>query len=215
MEASDDELRSGKAAGALRYLKLLSSQGHTRAQAAAALARTVSRVLETVEGEGWRDIDVRQIDVNDFMVRFGAMAKFRYASRSLIDYKSCLNRLLSWYRSFLEVPGWTPNLRERAVRDRSAQHVQTAPRAPALPDLIAFPFPLSAGGLATLYLPPTIRSGDARRMIRFVGALVAEGGNHGEELEGERIYQQPESQPGDPDAGLADRLLEVPPLPEE
>jgi len=196
MTGGNNTIGSGTAAGALQYLNFLSSKGHVAPGAIAALKTGFSRVMKTVGGEDWEKTEVRGIDVDSYMTRFANMTHGRYNAASLIDYKSRVKKVATWYLEFLSKPGWTPEVKVRkrsgskaVVQDfgqepekaqLSAASAGDTPASndtltrPARTNLIAFPFPLSDGNLATLYLPPSILASDATRMARFVESLVVE-----------------------------------------
>jgi hypothetical protein len=122
--------------------------------------------------------------------------------------------VLTWYTEFLKNPGWTPNIKARtriapadkvkqkptattvtedtapvAVNSNNGTNSEvSAPQLQGRSNLVAFPFPLSDGTLASLYLPSIISASDARRMARFVESLVIEGTHTGQQtkpVEGE------------------------------
>ena len=185
---------SGTVAGALQYLEFLSSKGHVAPGAITALKSGFSKVMRTLGGEEWEAIEVRSIDIDSDMKRFANMTQGQYNANSLVDYKSRVRKVTTWYLEFLSKPGWTPDIKTRA-RINSKQSGQSAAQEveqskpsktaessnsnevtpqTAKANLVAFPFPLANGSLATLYLPPSITANDANRMARFIGTLVVE-----------------------------------------
>jgi hypothetical protein len=188
---------SGTTAGALHYLDFLSTKGYMVPGAIAALKTAFIKVFSTVGEEGWENIQIRDVNVDDYMKRFGNMTHGKYNAKSLIDYKSRVNKVVGWYLEFLSKPGWTPpvKLRKRAHSTKNniaaaisgdntdaaesttvftPSEPQTVPTPTTKPNLVAFPFPLSNGVLASLYLPTTISATDAKRIARFVETLVIE-----------------------------------------
>lgn len=198
MAETINTIGSGTVQGAIQYLDFLSSKGHVTPGATSALKTGFSKVAKTVGGDGWQTIQIREIDVDDYMHRFANMTHGQYNAKSLVDYKSRVKKVTTWYLEFLTKPGWVPPLK---ARKRSGKHItqddfsdsdaadslalestiailKPAPSPASNSNLIAFPFPLSDGGLATLYLPRTLSRADAVRMARHIETLVAD------ELEG-------------------------------
>jgi hypothetical protein len=190
----------GTVAGALEYLDFLSSKGHVAPGAIKALRTGFAKVMKTLGGEDWEKIEVRGINVEDYMARFANMTHGQYNANSLVDYKSRVKKVTSWYLQFLAKPGWTPETKPRARKIASnssattdsgstestyvkstnpsqASLVSESVAVPARSNLVAFPFPLADGTLATLYLPQSITTSDADRMARFVKTLVIDEGD--------------------------------------
>jgi len=189
---------SGSAQGALEYLDFLAVKGHVTPGAITALKTAFRKVIETVAGEEWAKVEVRAITVDDYMIRFANMTHGKYNAKSLSDYRVRVNKVIGWYLEFLKTPGWTPNVKTRtyhkpakaaAINEQLSSHDQesvrnsesmagsdpaTQPSLQTKPNLVAFPFPLADGTLATLYLPTSITANDAKRMARYIETLVLE-----------------------------------------
>ena len=56
----------------------------------------------------WEPTEVRSVDVDDYLDRFGNMTIGQYSTESLKTYKSRFQKALGWYGNFLSEPGWTP-----------------------------------------------------------------------------------------------------------
>lgn len=198
MAETTNSIGSGTVAGALQYLEFLSTKGHVKPGAIAALKTGFSKVMKTVGDEGWESVEIRTIDLDSYMSRFANMTQGKYNSNSLADYRSRVKKVVGWYLEFLSKPGWTPDVKERNRKSsKSISNDQPGERAEvsgkptesknsdenptttltSKTNLVAFPFPLSDGTLATLYLPPSVTPNDARRMSRFVETLVIEDGS--------------------------------------
>ena len=192
---------SGTTAGAVQYLDFLSSKGHLTHGSVRALKTGFTRVAKTLGGEEWEKIEVRSIDVDDYMTRFANMTQGQYNVASLADYKSRVTKVVTWYLEFLSKPGWVPDVKARtlskapmektpiaAKTEKQNDHLpsaeqltsktETSKKPAALSNLVAFPFPLTDGTLASLYLPPSISNSDAKRMARFIETLVIEEGDN-------------------------------------
>lgn len=200
-----DIIGNGKISGLIAYLENLSAKGKVKTSAITPLKSATKAVFSTVVGEHWQEIDVRSIDIDDYINRFKNLTIGKYDSNSYNAYRARVSRVINWYNNFLQDPGWYPTVKDRprdakknktvsqsasmthSVNDISKnetastvyhaaeqahisepQHVSTR--------LISFPFPMSNGVIATLYLPQSISPNDANRLQDFIKALVIDDG---------------------------------------
>lgn len=155
------------------------------------------KVLATADGM-WH-LPTNFFPVICYMARFANMTHGQYNANSLVDYKSRVKKVTNWYLQFLAKPGWTPETKPRTRKNTAKSNItntvsdeptsteestnssQPQPTSdlvtPARSNLVAFPFPLASGTLATLYLPQSITTSDADRMARFVKTLVIDEGD--------------------------------------
>ena len=190
-----------KASSVVTYLRNLVDKGRLTHGSAKPLEIALKKVLIAIHGEdAWGDIDVRTIDVNDYMNRFATLTRGTYSTGSLATYRSRLVKLLEWYMHYLEEPGWFPKVTvtkrsprgeggakkaekpviepnvdlDKAVAQTIA--LPTIPSAPLAGDLIRYPFPLSSGRMAEVALPQDFSKADAQRLANFISTLVIEEG---------------------------------------
>jgi hypothetical protein len=183
----------GKAKNIIEYLDNLEEKGKVSHGAVKPLRIATTKIMEAVDGPGhWQEVEVRSIDIDDYMARFANLTIGTYSTGSLATYKSRFARALGWYLQFLDKPGWTPNIGarvrspKRADREKKVEAgesvdidramVQVLRPVPAVtastPDLIRYPFPLASGQMAELYLPATLSRPDAKRLANFLESLV-------------------------------------------
>jgi hypothetical protein len=186
----------GKAINVIEYLDNLIEKGKATNGAIRPLKIAFTKVMQVIEGEEWERADVRTIDVNDYMSRFGILTMGKYASDSLTVYKSRVNKAISWYLQFLDKPGWTPEVQRR---DRSQKkvassvkpanriqgHQNSAGDAPVNPaqqsavlntkDRIVYPYPLSSGEIVQFSLPTILLKKDAKRIASFIESIAMDG----------------------------------------
>ncbi len=141
------------------------------------------KIFETVVGDDWGDVEISSIDMDDYIIRFKNLALDRYNSDSYNSYKARASRALNWYKNFLSNPGWVPPIRKSpstAVNKKETTGRQKETRAEVSnikysndqQELVSFPFPMSDGSMASLYLPKHITIDDAERLSDFVRTLV-------------------------------------------
>ncbi len=181
-----------KAASVLEYLQNLETKGKASSGAIRPLKIAFSKVLQSVDGENWEKTDVRTIDIEDYMSRFANLTMGKYSSDSLSAYKSRLTRALSWYLQFLEKPGWTPDVNQRARKEsvnkgavkqpqKATPDTQPAPMTPeADSNRIVYPYPLIDGQLIHISLPLKLSRIDAKRIGTFIESISIDeqGGHH-------------------------------------
>ena len=161
-----------------------------------ALKSASRQIFETVEGtESIEGIDVRSLDVEDYLDRFQtkAVGSGRYKPESIAAYRKRFTRGLDYYSTYLTT-GSVPKFRLRAggIGNRGGSSVSNAAvatqpasvdsqvhqpeetQSPSTADLISYPFPLQSGGLATLRLPKRLEREDAERLAAFIRTLVFE-----------------------------------------
>lgn len=179
-----------KISGLNAYLDSLVKKGRAKSSVVVPLKTAVHQIFKTVEEDNWENIDVAEIDLDDYIIRFKNLALDRYSEQSYNAYKARANRALTWYNNFLQNPGWTPQIRKSPTSGKTQTNQPSAKKSntkstmpitdaehtpktsPTNNDLISFPFPLSNGSLASLYLPKQLPEEDAERLSQFIASLV-------------------------------------------
>lgn len=181
-----ESMRSGTASGLLEFLKWTQEKGLVKPATAGARRSAAQKVLE-IDGEGWRDIDIRALDVEEQFQRFATLRGSKYSPGSLNTYGQRFRDAVALYLEYLGNPtGFrAPPSRSarggkakppRVKRDASNQSPATAPivdqaRATSR-DLITYPFPLQNGELAYVQLPVRIEAPDAERLCSFIRSIA-------------------------------------------
>jgi hypothetical protein len=176
------KINTGTAEGLDAFIEWMIGKGLMRAAAAEPLRSATKQILATVEPDN-PSLDLRTIDTEDVMSRFETLAGQKYAPDSLRAYRNRFNRAVELYRQYLD--NGAANFKPPAGRAPRRSRTATEPRNSGAPTpalaatpqsttLIDYPFPLRAGGIAHLYLPPTLEREDAERLAAYVRALVFE-----------------------------------------
>jgi hypothetical protein len=183
----------GKARNVLEYLDNLIEKGKATSGAITPLKTAFAKVAQVVDGDTWDQTDVRSIDVEDYMARFANLTMGKYASDSLVVYKSRINKVINWYIQFLDKPGWTPDVLRRNITSKStppkakvdfARKVVTV-NSPQLGDAplsmpeianvanrVLYPYPLTDGQLVHISLPYKLSKIDAKRIGSFIESIA-------------------------------------------
>lgn len=180
------DIASGNASGLLAFMDFMVAKGYAGASSISPWKSAAKQVFSTVEGDGFESMDVRDVDVDEYMSRFETMSLGKYSAASLRAYRSRFRNAVDSYRSYLADPNWRPASR-RLTRPGSDGSTKTSSRGstksrPSPPphasvsasssSLIAYPFPLKSGQMAQLHLPTQLDAEDAERLTHFIRALV-------------------------------------------
>lgn len=183
------QIGSGTAQGLIEFLDQLVEKGRAASGSVNPLKTATRQVLSSVEGEDkWSEIDIRSLDVVDYIERFKNLTMGKYTAESYKTYQSRLSRAKEWYTTFLVNPGWTPSKSSTLNKTKPSKkaesteqlgvsrteverHPERKPNSLSQGDLIAYPFPLLTGRIVNLYLPVDLKISDAKRIARFVESL--------------------------------------------
>lgn len=191
----NEKIGSGTAVGLMAFLDQMADKGWVSKGAIIALKTATRQVIMSVDGEEWEKTDVRSLDINDYITRFGNKTIGKYNSQSIDAYKRRLTRAIGWYEKFITNPGWVPNSGKNG-KAAPSNPTKTAPKKlgtgtpissnssgetgvegeepqPKLntSNLITYPFPLHSGEIAYFYLPASFSKVEAERMSSFLLAL--------------------------------------------
>lgn len=183
----------GKAKNVIEYLDNLIEKGKATPEAIRPLKIAFTKVLQTIDGESWGETEVDAISVEDYMARFANLTMGKYASDSLTVYKSRVNKVVTWYRHFLDTPGWAPDVQKRnrttkekkeaiarkqntATHPMVSLHNDEAPRSMSstanTANRILYPYPLMDGQLIHISLPLKVSKQDAKRIGAFIESIA-------------------------------------------
>jgi len=132
-------------------------------------------------------VDVRQLDVDDTIIRFRNLKAKDLRPDSLGTYESRFRLAVRSFIQYLDDPGgWKPaarpqaagprNGKGKAANDNGEPHEQETPVLTG--GLVTYPFPIRTGLVARLALPPDLKRAELQRVTAFMGTLTVddEGG---------------------------------------
>lgn len=182
-------IHSATGGGLLAFLQYLKNKGLMNPSTADAQAIAVGKVLE-IEGDDWENASLRDINIDELLVRFETLRGSNYTPSSLTTYKSRFAKAVEMYLDYLESPSaFKAPATRRARRSSSAQKAKPAPKPTMAPDslptvtvdeptsrldLIEYPFPLSTGTMAYLRLPRHIPDSDVQRLASFIRSVAVQ-----------------------------------------
>ena len=158
-------------------------KGIMNRNSAAGLRAACSQVLSVLDG--WQEIDVTSLDLEDVVHRFKNIRARDFNPKSLEVYESRFKNALASFREYVRDPGaWRPASRQRSqdnasrMKERSigvteaSEPVQVAAESRA--GLVDYPYPLREGETARLMLPRDIKLAEARRLYAFMRTLAVD-----------------------------------------
>jgi hypothetical protein len=186
----------GTVDGVMEYIDFLIEKGYAPSSAVSPWKSAVRTVFSTVEGEGkdYGKVDVRGLDIEEYMTRYGTLVRGKLKQESVVAYRQRVTRAIESYREYLDNPdGWRPpsvrRSSRRAVPDKvesgnggtatKSHGPHTTEGAPSNghgngngSSLIDYPFPLRTGQIAHVRLPSRLDRNDADRLAAFIRTLV-------------------------------------------
>jgi GH24 family phage-related lysozyme (muramidase) len=175
-------------AGVLAYCDYLMDKGYATASQVNPWKTAIQKVFETVEGEGWESLDIAALDFEEYTSRFRTLAGAAYKAESVSAYARRIRNALDAHDHYLST-GRPPTFRaggKRAKTDEKpgaaklhavdATEDNPAPAAvppivPTRAGMMTFSFPLGDGQLASLTVPPRMKSDDVNRLSAFLRTL--------------------------------------------
>jgi len=177
-------IQSATAGGMVSFLAYLKGKGLMNPTTADAYRSAAVKVFE-IEGDAWQALDLKGLDVDEFLLRFETLSGSNYTPGSLATYKGRFAKALSMYLDYLESPSsFKAPLANRQSKPLSAGGGRRAkpsasssvdanmPASTVAAELIEYPFPLSTGATAYLRLPRDIPAMDVERLAAFVKSVA-------------------------------------------
>ena len=184
------DLGSGTAQACLDFQDFMIRKGYGTTGSIQPWKSAAKQVFTAVEGEDFAQLDIRTLDIDEYLTRFENRSMGKYSADSLAAYRSRFRKAVESYRSYLADPNWKPKQRasprrangdsgdakkarpsREAVRETTSEHGSYPPTQASM---ITYPFPLKSGQMAQLQLPTQLDKDDVERMTHFLRALVFE-----------------------------------------
>ena len=162
-----NEINSGSVQGAFDFLDQLVMDNQLSSETAARQKYALKSIVSALNREDWQSVDVRNINIEDYMNHFRAKKRGKYSHNTYIALKSRMNRTITDYKDFLVTSD------KKCIGDNK-KNVKLKKEVSMNNEfnLISYPFPLSNKQTATLYLPQILKRADADRILQFIGSLV-------------------------------------------
>lgn len=150
------------------------------------LKTAVIKVTQTLQGHGWRNIKLNEININNYMRQFSNATKGQYNDASLATYRQRIEKVFKWYKIHLNDPSWRPypDSLYMPITDKGSSAESGKATNPVLAigslssyannDLVTYPFPLSDGRLIQINLPLQLSKSDAERINNFVRSIATD-----------------------------------------
>jgi hypothetical protein len=177
-------LYDGRAKGLLEFLEYVGDKGLLARQTARSYRSACSMVL-AIDGQGWEETDVRDLDVGHQIERFIRVGGSSAKPATLAIYEQRVRSAIDLYREFLDSPvtfrgrtGKRPAAPRREVPEQRPQRPATPSSEAARllstesATLVTYPFPLRTGAMAYLQLPRDLHRSDVKRLCGFLENLA-------------------------------------------
>jgi hypothetical protein len=147
-----------------------------------ALRAACAKVLPVLEG--WEEVDVRELDVEDTLKRFVNLHSKDFKPDSLDAYKRRFRQAVSSFLEYGDDPAaWKPLQREPSARRNDSGNgaktgASSSTREPAArgelkgSNLHEYDFPIRAGLMAKLVVPRDVTSAEMKRLITWARTLA-------------------------------------------
>lgn len=185
------DIASGNVKGLMAFLDFMIDNGYGTAGSINPWKSAAKQVFSTVEGDDFEGLDVRNLDIDEYVERFQTLSIGKYSAESLRAYRQRFRKAVEAYRAYLADPNWRP-APARAARSKNAnggstkkskrgkpeaqpgpEELLASPQSTPAAALITYPFPLKNGQMAQLHLPSQgLDRADADRLTHFLRALV-------------------------------------------
>lgn len=156
---------------------------------AQSIAVACRRVLSVQEN--WENLDVRALDVDEFLVRFRNLKARDFSPNSLRDYESRFARAVGSFREYLDNPsGWrfptrSSSSREPSQSRRKKSQSEPSPRETRTEDepgstgestgsLQEYTYPFRPDVLARLLIPRDSTSAEINRLVAWARTLAVD-----------------------------------------
>lgn len=186
--AEQTQASEGSVAALLEFLSWAGRTGEMNPTTAEAWAVACRRVLG-VDGDVTDEvsgIDVRSIDLDDYLRRFENLNRTKFTSGSLSTYKSRFVSAVTAYRSWLTNEPWKPPKRtsRKSATPATTTKAPSPPTPPlaapsaetpahtSTPLLVPYKMPLRPDLMVDIALPADLTVRDANRIAAFVKSLA-------------------------------------------
>jgi hypothetical protein len=181
----------------IEFFEKAGNSGRLKPSMASTLAAAAKRVLQ-IEG-GWEQIDISQLDVEEFWDRFRNLRGLEYKQDSIIEYERRFKRAVGMFLDYTRNPAtWryseppsgsrngTPPRKDSSKRpaqkrtvettiDSDAEHASgTGNGAQAQGNMVEYPFPLREGCIVRLRLPVDLKIAEVERLAAFMRTIAAD-----------------------------------------
>src|SRR5215210_133455 len=126
---SGNDMHSRTVAGLLAYCDWLKEKGYQGNAAAESWKSAAKMVFETVEPEGWQNISLEGLDLDDYMRRFQTLAGSKLRAETVATYRRRIGNSIEAHEYYLE-NGKPPSFKRGTAR-KPTEGEQTPPAGKA------------------------------------------------------------------------------------
>jgi hypothetical protein len=176
----------------LDFLTRAGETGRIKPEMAASLSSATKKVLEIEQD--WEELDVHQIDMDDFLTRFRNLKSLEYTPNSLSEYERRFKRAVDMFLGFVQDPsGWkhngkanggqknktknaTSKTKGKVAQPTSGEAVEisTVTINSAGIQMMDYPFPLRESCVVRLRLPSDLKVAEVERLAAFMRSVAVD-----------------------------------------
>ena len=174
----------------IEFFDKAAETGRIKPNTARSMSAPVKQIFSST-GENWEQIDVSELDVDDFLARFRNLHGLNYKQRSLAEYERRFRRAVDLYLEYMRNPKtWKFNSQDSAaskakpkkvgskktVQSHASEPVETTTVsiAPSGIQMMDYPFPLREACVVRLRLPADLKVSEVERLAAFMRTLTAD-----------------------------------------
>ncbi len=171
-------------AGAVaEFCDFLAEKKYVSPETSSSWRTAVTRVLEKVEGDGWEQMNLKDIDTDRLFARFEVAGKSDFTGNTIRAYRKRFLKALEEYGNWAQSPStYSPDIQRRRKKSRDAsdkkvnRRMRSEPQPSAVSEgaaqMLRYPFPVRSGVVAEFVLPTDLKHEEAERMARFLQSLA-------------------------------------------
>jgi len=169
----------------IEFFEKAGGTGRIKPNTAHSLSTAAKQILKI--DDNWEQIDLAQLDVDEFLARFRNLNGLKYKPRSLAEYERRFKKATQLYLEYVANPAtWKFNGKSRrkpksgrgtetlAVEQQTTGNVETTTVgiAPGGLQMMDYPFPLRDGCIVRLRLPADLKMSEVGRLAAFMRTIT-------------------------------------------
>lgn len=175
----------------IEFFDKIAATGRMKPESARSLVVGVKQVFKM--DESWEEIDVSQLDIEEYLIRFRNLNHLRYKGETLDEYERRFKRAIELYLLYVRDPkGWKfegqPSVgRKTSTRTKNTKlskesqlqapdtlEISPLGITPSGIQLMDYPFPLRDGCVVRLRLPIDLKVSEVERLAAFMKTVTTD-----------------------------------------
>lgn len=169
------------------FLTTVAARGDMNSNTAGAMKAAVKEVLGAVHGDEWQDVDVTEIDLDQYADRFARLRASNFKADSLKVYQARFKNAIGLFMEWRANPAeWKykpkrpykdrPKAGQQAKREQGSSsngaRSSTVIKEPNDVQMIDYPYPLRRDLIVMVRLPADLTRQEAQRLQAYIESLA-------------------------------------------